>query len=407
MAILNLAGYARKERKMIPTSVQNLLATPYMLEHFVSKIYKINTNDIKSISVRPDNEGGLKGNLSDSGRLRVKIVMVNGTEELYYWFVKIMPQSSVNNGFNIFENEIAFYQKIVPEMRNFVLKEGLGEDFADFDVPEILYAHSNDDGAIIILRDIIADGYQHTRDENGDKFLSVEHAIAAVRSIAKLHAVSESLQNKQNFDLAAVHPTLAESGMLWTQAEMAERLEVMKDNYCELLEMSEELDSPTLLARFRKSFDSAERLVDLCQRRCEPGAVKSRTLQHGDFHFNNLMFKMDDNGAVKVKIVDWQLAYTGKTTGDLSYLLMSSLSRDNWSSYENVIKSEYFDAYDSTIKRLTDGKVEVTGLDMDYNDSLPLSFFLSCGNIMSADLQDKCVQFSYNLCKEAAMKEII
>jgi len=393
---------------MIPTSVQNLLASPYMLEHFVSKIYKINNNDIKSISVRPDNEGGLKGNLSDSGRLGVKVAMVNGTVEQHFWFVKIMPEASVGGGFNIFENEMAFYQKIVPEMRNFVLKEGLGEEFADFDVPQILYADSNDDGAIIILRDVIADGYHHKRDENGDKFLSVEHAIAAVRSIAKIHAVSESLQSKQHFDLAAVHPTLAESGMLWTQAEMAERLEVMKDNYCELLEMSEELDSPTLLARFRKSFDSAERLMDLCQRRCEPGNPgKYRTLQHGDFHFNNLMFKEDQNGAVKVKIVDWQLAYTGKTTGDLSYLLMSSLSRDNWESYENVIKSEYFDAYDSTMKRLTDGKVELKGLDMDYNDSLPLSFFLSCGNIMSTELQDKCVQFSYNLCKEAAIKEII
>lgn len=403
---MNLAGYARRERRTIPKSIPNLLSTSYMLEHLVYEIYGLASKDVKSISVCRETEGGVQGNLSDSGRLRVKVTLVDGSFKEHNWFVKIMLPDTANAGFNIFANEIAFYQQIVPEMRDFVLKEGLGEKFADFDVPEILYAKSNSEGAIIVLQDIVADGYHHERDANGDKFLSVEQALAAVRSIAKLHAVSKCLQSKGNFDLASVHPTLAESGMLWTQAEMTERLEVMKDSYCELLQQSKELDSPSLLAKFRKSFDSTERLVDLCQRRCEPDR-KMSSLQHGDFHFNNLMFKRGPEGELKVKIFDWQLAYTGKTTGDLSYLLMSSLSPDNRENYEEVIKSEYYDAYDDTMKRLTDRSVEVKGLDMEYNDSLPLSFFLSCGNIMSTDKQDKCVRFSYDLCKEAAMKLII
>ena len=44
----------------------------------------------------------------------------------------------------------------------------------------------------------------------------------------------------------------------------------MKDTYCELLRQSRELDSPTLLSRFRQSFDSEERLREMCTERCRP-----------------------------------------------------------------------------------------------------------------------------------------
>jgi len=219
-------------------------------------------------------------------------------------------------------------------------------------------------------------------------------------------------------DLALEHPTLAESALLWTQTEMTRRLNVMKDSYCDLLRQSEELDSPTLLKRFRKTFDSESRLLELCENRCKsPNSTFS--LQHGDFHFSNLMFKKVD-GKYKVMIVDWQLTYTGKPTGDLSYLLLSSLSHQTREEYEEHIKNEYFAVYKQTLDKLADLRVskfdEDYSMDEEYNDSimqeeytdsLPLSFFFSCGNIMAGEHEDRNVQFSYDMCKEAVMKEII
>jgi len=420
MVILNLSRYQRKPRKTIPSSLPNLVATPYMMENLVKEIYGIKPADIKKIGVMQDNEGGLKGNLSDSGRLRVRVTLsADNSVQEFHWFVKIMPQISgsaaaggaSHGGFNIFHNEIEFYGKIVPEMREFVASEGLTDEFAElFDsTPEMLYAKSDEDSAIIVLNDIIAEGYAHERDANGDKFLDVAAAVCAVRSIAKLHAVSVAMQNKRNMDLAAAYPLLAEAGLLWTHAEMTSRLAVMKESYCELLKQSQELDSPTLLSRFRNVFDSEERLIALCQKRCDYSDANGQplSLQHGDFHFNNLMFKKTADGQLRVKIVDWQLTYAGKSTGDLSYLLLSSLSSENREQYEEEIKDEYFKEYLETLQKLENGNSVEQKLDNDYNDSLPLSFFLSCGNIMAGDNQDRCVQFSYDMCKEAAMKEII
>jgi len=440
MVILNLSRYQRKPRKTIPTSLPNLVATPYMMENLVKQIYGHKAHHIQRIAVAQDTEGGLKGNLSDSGRLRVRVTLagddVEGDAsgprvEEYHWFVKIMPQQSsetaaaaagVNsNGFNIFDNEIEFYGRIVPEMREFVVSEGLADEFAElFDTPEMLYAKADDESAIIVLADVIAEGYAHERDANGDKFLSVEQAVAAVRSLAKLHAVSVGMQTKRDVNLAAAYPLLAASGLLWTNAEMTSRLAVMKESYCELLAQSQELDSPRLLARFKSMFDSEARLAELCQARCDPagddsgsggdgggGGERPLSLQHGDFHFNNLLFKRGADGKLSVKIVDWQLTYAGKSTGDLSYLLLSSLSSENREQYEKTIKDEYFSEYLETLHKLENRISGQQKLDNEYNDSLPLSFFLSCGNIMAGDDQDRCVQFSYDMCKEAVMKEII
>ena len=207
---------------------------------------------------REDAEGGIKGNLSDSGRLRVKITLTGGEVLIKNWFVKIMPPSNgaqhhqVDGEFNIFLNEIEFYRNILPEMKEFIRAEGLDvTEFGDFDVPEILYSKAGTDGAIIVLEDIITDGYAHQRDVNGDKFLQLDQALVAVNSIARLHAVSVAMQLQKHVDLGQEHPSLKESGLMWTQTDMTARLAVMKDHYCEMLKKSSELDSPTLLKRFR------------------------------------------------------------------------------------------------------------------------------------------------------------
>jgi len=419
MVFLSLTSARPRKRRLVPSSIEQLLANEYMLEHLLKEIYGYHPDEILSLSIHKDTKGGMQGHLSDSGRLVVKLNLVDKTTKNISWFVKIKPRSEDNNNnnkeenheFDIFRNEIEFYQKILPDMKNFLVNEGFGDQMIEFDVPDILFAAEEDGGAIIVLQDIIADGYRHIKDSNGEKYLSEELAMVAVRSIAKIHAVSVAIQEKNKVDLATEYPTLVESGLLWTQAEMATRLAVMKDCYVELLKQSHEIDSPTLLKRFRNTFDSEERLIELCQRRVK-ATNKTLSLQHGDFHFNNLMFKIQENGNIKIKIVDWQLTYCGKTAGDLSYLLMSSLSHEKREQYEDEIKSEYFTTYLSTLKTLSNTGLSKVLLDLEYTDSLPLSFFLSCGNIMAAEQQesanqDRCVKFSYEMCKEAVQKEII
>jgi len=167
---------------------------------------------------------------------------MGGDKDTYYWFVKVQPDNHQNadlvTQFNLFENEIEFYQNIAPELKEFVEENQPYGSQINFDIPKLIYSEIEGDRAIIILEDLVGDGYKQAKDANGDKYLSKEKAILAVESIAKIHAASYALQVKKNIDLGHEHPNLEISGHLWSNDEMASRLTAMKDYYCDILKES-------------------------------------------------------------------------------------------------------------------------------------------------------------------------
>ena len=60
----------------------------------------------------------------------------------------------------------------------------------------------------------------------------------------------------------------------------------------------------------------------------------------------NLLFK-EEGGVLKVMTVDWQLVYTGRSTGDVSYLLLSSIHPDLRQTSEQQLKQAYFHSFNS------------------------------------------------------------
>jgi len=409
-----LSSYGRRKGPQIPTSIGMIAKSEMLVLNLLKKIYQLESEDIKGLDVTYPRGGDIQGNLSDSGRVRISVVMEDGTEEIFHWFVKVMPHSHPNNElvskFNVFKNEIEFYSKIAPMLKLF-LKEKISDDKMEFDIPNMLYAEQEEDKAIIILEDLAAGGYAQDKDGNGNKFLTKEKAILAVKSIAKIHAASFALQLKEKVDLKKDHPILEESGLLWTHKEMTSRLFAMKDMYCKILEKSNKPDSPILLEKFRKAFNSEELLIELCKKRMYEEEESVNCLQQGDFHFNNLLFK-DSNGKLEVKIVDWQLTYSGRAGGDISYLLMSSLDPAIREREEENIKQEYYDAFITNVQSLrspTDIAItdQETLLKEDYQKSLPLGFFFSCGNIMAEERPSRRESFTYELCKEAAKRHLI
>jgi len=409
--------YRRRVGLRIPTSINQIAADDGVICGLLKEIYQIDRDDIEEVEIYFPQGSDIIGNLSESGRVKVRVRITTGEVRFYHWFVKVMPTNHHNNElvskFNVFKNEIEFYSKIAPELKEFLKAGSAPAQEIEFDIPEMLYAKQDEDGAIIVLQDLLALGFKQDRDLNGNRFLSTEKAMLAVKSIAKIHAASYALQEKQEINLKQDHPTLEESGLLWTNKEMTSRLFAMKDIYCKLLEESDKPDSPILLEKFKKAFSSEELLRELCRKRCAPEEESINCLQQGDFHFNNLLFK-EEEGKLQVRIVDWQLTYTGRAGGDISYLLMSSLDPAVREVEEENIKHQYYTAFNNTLGMLEKAcdpslECEESVLEEDYEKSLPLGFFLSCGNIMAEKekAKEKKVSFTYKLCKDAAKKHVI
>ena len=323
-------------------------------------IYGHEQQEVRSVQVRPLTPGSdIRGNLSDCGRLAITVTTHAGASHRYQWFVKIQPENHQNSDlvtqFNLFENEIEFYQKIAPELRDFVDEFKAEGTNIEFDIPELIHCEMDSGRAIIILEDLVGAGFRQAKDHNGDKYLSRDNAILAVQSVARIHAASYALQIKRNIDLGHIHPNLEVSGLLWSNDEMAERLAAMKDYYCDILKESTKPDSPVLVERFRKTFDSPEKLKEIVERRVGQGQEQGRgisCLQQGDFHFNNLMFREEAAGTTTVRIVDWQMAYTGRAGGDTAYLLMSSIAPGLYETDEEAIKEKYFEMFNETFYSL-------------------------------------------------------
>jgi len=409
-----LSTYGRRTDPSLPTCIDMIARSERLVLYLLKKIYLLEGDAIKEFDVTYPRGGNIRGNLSDSGRVKINVTMFDGKDHEFNWFVKVMPHSHPNNElvskFNVFKNEIEFYEKIAPMLKLF-LNEKISDNEIQFDIPNMLYAKQEEDRAMIILEDLTAAGYSQEQDGNGDKFLTAEKAKLAVKSIAKIHAASYAFQLKEKVDLKKDHPILEESGLLWTHKEMTSRLFAMKNMYCDILEKSDKPDSPILLEKFKKAFSSEELLIELCKKRMYDESESVNCLQQGDFHFNNLLFR-ESQGNLEVKIVDWQLAYSGRAGGDISYLLMSSLDPKVREREEENIKQEYSQAFISNLQHIwssSDASVtdEEVLLKEDYQKSLPLGFFFSCGNIMAEERPSRKASFTYQLCKEAALKHLI
>jgi len=408
-----LAGYRGSPRTRIPASIHQLVSSEKIISDLLKEIYGLASQDIASFDVIRRASSDITGHLSDSGRVMVNVKTTDGCQHSYHWFVKLMPVQDQNNNltdnFDVFRNEIEFYSKIAPGLRAFLKESNVVEDIK-VDVPEMLYSQEDDKRAIIVLPDLIHEGYKQERDDNGSRYLSREKAIIAVKSLARIQATSAALQMRTNLDIERQHPSLAESGAFWTNPDMSSRLMMMKDVFCEYLKESAGLNAALLVERFNNKFNSQEELQHLCRQRYDVGDDSIKCLQHGDFHFNNLLFKEEGQGKYSVMIVDWQLSYCGRSAGDVSYLLQSSVDPHMLEGGEKTIKKEYFDTFTDTLVMLSGRCEEVTAvLEKDYQKSLPLAFFFSCGNVMQGDKigEQRKQEFAFQLCKEAAGRSLI
>jgi len=421
-------GLASKARRpLLPRNMQHL-TNEMLMRRLLKEIYDTDWSNVESMSVhqKKPQPGDITGNLSESGRVEVRLTMSSGEKVVHNWFVKIMPKQHKNSElmhkFNIFENEIAFYRDTAPDLLAFLKVNGI-EDIV-FDIPKLLFSESTDEGAVIILDDVCEQGYSQERDSQGCRYLSLEQAILALDSLARLQAASKLHAAHEGERRASVG-----TSQMWEDEEFLDRLAIMKEAYCEVLSKSSEQDSDKLLQRFQKTFDSGEKLREVCAERYAPKHTSAVYLQHGDFHYNNLLFK-EEEGKLKVMLVDWQLTYTGRSTGDVSYLLLSSISPEVRHVHEQQLKESYFNSFNSYLKTFeasvignqsdaesdwesdseSDSEsIEVEDLEHDYQDSAPLSLFLSCGNVLSGSEQQEqaTLTFAYNLVRDAAVMHII
>lgn len=85
----------------------------------------------------------------------------------------------------------------------------------------------------------------------------------------------------------------------------------------------------------------------------EPMRGGFQVLNHGDPWLNNMMFKFDEeHNPIDVKMVDYQLPFWGTPSGDLLYLLITSVADDvKVDHFDDLIES-YQEELSSALKKV-------------------------------------------------------
>ncbi|XP_057368890.1 uncharacterized protein LOC130689955 [Daphnia carinata] len=353
---------------------------------------------VNQFHVRPGCEEG-ENLLSDLLAIDVTVCR-NGSmpEEELHLMAKLLSQDPfcrhfiLEAGFDV--REIHFYTTLMPALTQFCG----GESSTDpWPVPSCFYAkYRQGSDSVLVLANMKASGFLVTEFHLG---LELDEAVAAVQSIARIHASVLAYRLRLGVDLGQAFPFLF-------------RPEAAAESYQQLLERglpqlatflhTSAVDQPELhavLAKLHKMRPRARETIANLLRPASPIA----TLTHTDFWCNNLLFRRKttdgataaaghdqrDNsqaGPVECSILDWQMATYSRPTNDLALLLVTSVAGEVRRTRTGHILDAYWNRFCETTTslgldvegQLNYGRIE---LETEFQQSLLLAVLLGIGSV--------------------------
>ncbi len=303
------------------------------------------------ISIRADRLGEGVGNVSDIHRLHLDYA--SATAPGPATLVAKLPASNpavrqIAQAWGLYQREVLFYREITGSVGLRVPKAYVTQ----FDPQTHDFA--------LVMEDLspAADGDQIAG-------LPLEHAQLALDAIAALHA---SWWNRPELAAleAAIQP-FGEGPWLGTGPRLAAAWPLFRPFVVGRA-------SPTLVRVGERMASAVERLmIEMAQ--------PPRTLCHGDFRADNLMFAQRD-GAAALITLDWQVSLQARGALDVASLLSMSVTTDLRRAHETDLLRRYHD-------RLVGGGVKGYAYDeflRDYRRGLLICFFYVIQPGSAADL---------------------
>ncbi|XP_069690902.1 uncharacterized protein [Periplaneta americana] len=289
------------------------------------------SSEVKAATVPGDNY------VSDMYRAVVKFKRGSDTVEKSIIVKASKPTSEgvmakITSETNIFYQETAAFTMIFPEMYN-LLNEVPSLSNQPFSAKYLYSYHSNESTSSILLEDLKVSGFRLAEKKSG---LDLKHCLLVMRTIARFHAVSLVLHQKD--------PEIFKSFMVHA-------LYTGKDTGMEAIitggvsNAAREVETwPDFKEKFARKLYN---LRDTAMEQWIAGIVRNENefnvLCHGDLWFNNMMFRYsDDTGEVEeVRFVDFQLTYWTSPVMDLQYFMHSSASAEVLEHSEVLIQEYY------------------------------------------------------------------
>ncbi|XP_063706149.1 uncharacterized protein LOC134835209 [Culicoides brevitarsis] len=236
--------------------------------------------------------------------------------------------------YDIHNKEMIIYEKILPKIRQLLLSIGEKGDI----FPTAIHVDREND--VIVFEDLLLKKYQMKNRLQG---LDREHALLALSKMAKIHAASAVLYEKDN----KIYSSLV-SGMFTRHTDCYHTFfrtfwstcasEVSKWEGFEHYGLKMKQTTEDVIENACKAYD------------LEDGDF--HVLTHGDFWVNNIMFRYDEEGSLKdVVVLDWQYATYASPFVDLFFFIFTSTNDEIRINHADLLQF-YHKELTETLKKL-------------------------------------------------------
>ncbi|XP_018370668.1 PREDICTED: uncharacterized protein LOC108766097 [Trachymyrmex cornetzi] len=206
---------------------------------------------------------------------------------------------------------------------------------------KILYVQ-NKNPTLLVIEDLASLGFRMADRLSG---LDLDHSILAIRGLARFHATSVALCEKEPKQkemylkgiINSQHPPEMKDIFIKSTKALADEIV----NWPEVKKYSEKI---------AKLSDHIYQIGVNAFKVCED---EFNVINHGDCHVNNMLFRYDNNGKPTDQIfVDFQLCVYASPALDLLYFLNSSISFDVIENKRDILLNEYLCTLSKIMKQL-------------------------------------------------------
>ncbi|KAH8267230.1 hypothetical protein KR026_008601 [Drosophila bipectinata] len=238
--------------------------------------------------------------------------------------------------YDIYNREMTIYQEVLPKIMDLLDEIGDAERL----FPTAIYVDR--ERMAIIFEDLSVEGYVMA---DRVRRLNVEHTHLILRKLAKFHAASAVLNERQKGSLEGFDRgffnryTNAYKGYFVGGLLAAARW------------MSQ---VPNLAEYSKKLFALAPHYMDIGRECFAPQAGQVNVLAHGDVWTNNVMFKYDPETGrpVDVLLIDFQYSFWGSPCIDLHHFFNTSLKEPLRREQQSNLFQFYHSIFSDTLEKL-------------------------------------------------------
>lgn len=193
------------------------------------------------------------------------------------------------------------------------------------------------DSTVLILEDLRESGFKMI---NRRAQMDFQYASVAIRTLAKFHALSLKMNETHPQELNNV-----KRDCFYTPGN-SQIAEQSYKRFLSVVQRTPEIEHlHSKLSQFKDYMWDA--ILDVVR----PRSNAINVLNHGDYWSNNMLFK-NENGSLKVKLVDFQLCRWCSPVVDIIFLFISSVRFEVFESKRNDLLEIYHDTFTYWLRSL-------------------------------------------------------